>query len=500
MSTYAYTDSKVVDNVQFKKVGNGSVRAYLHARDAAGCEEIKHIISTLRSKDWECIPFTVDGIPALEVRGFKRESELITFLDQSKIVEGKPVVTKNKEDEVTWLESLNKRRLQASGLFMLIADTGFINYGIKERSWQDVLAGLGYLSGSATLLAYGNNDQSRHQIREVAQLVLDHAKAKGFDISDDSAAASIGEERKLSPIGKLNAFFEKHPSEIGNMCYVGAGAFIAASALKRRVLAPQRSTQGDLEYVEQRKSGMKDVGLGTLSIASGLTATFVKEKARDPDVPRKHGLAGITEWIQESPLRIASWGYIGSTLCHASTTFGESRSAKKLLKEGTAPLVELEHANHKLDAIGGRKLFIVATLIGEFLMSISSKGHGEGVVSDTSVDDSAVAIMADLIVKQPTHRQEDLIVAMGQFLGSPKVLAIKDEDAIALLRKQVEIMRQNPWAKVEEEPEHHAAPGETIAEAAPVAATVVPKEKAVLPSWQGKLAHEHASPHTNLAI
>lgn len=475
MSIYKYPESKVVDAIAFKKTANGAVRAYVHARDGVGDDTLQTILQTLKNKDFECIPFTQDGKPALEVRGFRRESELITLLSDKQWIDNKPVIEKDKDDEIGWLDWFRKRSMQASGAAMMVADVGFAMYGAKEKSWEDTLAGLSYLGGSATLLAYGRNDQSQLQIRQLAQMILDHAHEKGLKVSDESAAGSIGRERQEGVLKQVDNLFRRNPSEIGNMMYVAAGGLIAKSALQHRALATPRAGMTPKQITEMRKGGWGDTMLGSVTVGSGLLATLVKEKAHDPDAPKKHGLAAVAEWVKESPLRMASYGYIFSTLCHCYTTFTERSEAKRVIKDVTMSALEHTKAQEKLKSIPWRVLFVSATLVGELLLSISSKGHGEGVVSDNSVDNSAVAIAADLIVKQSPGMQDQLIEQMGKFLGRPEVLAIKDEDAVALLRKQVELLRKNPWAQPEP---MQPAPAQPLTVATP---------KVDVPKWQAKV-------------
>ena len=465
----------------FRRTANGALRAYVHACPQIDKGKVEEVLQAFKAADIEAIPFTVDGKAVVEVRGFKREAELLKLLNKNEYITDKPVITKEAADHVTWRDMISKRSIQAGGIAMSIADIGYSIYGLKSKHWEDATAGLLYLSGSATMAAYGRNDQSTFQIREGAQVILDHARAKGYDIPEDTALSTVGAPRQESALRKVNNFFEKHPSEIGNMLIVAAGALIGKSALQHRALAPARSEMTAKEIYDMRFNGWKDVALGTTTILSGTTAAFVKEKARDPDTPRKTGLAGVAEWVQEKPLRAASYGYICSTLWHAYTTFGERNAALRLLKKPNAPASEVTHAKEQLKALPWRVLFVAASLVGETLLSISSKGHGEGVVSDNTVDTSIVAIAAELIIKQPKHMQEGLIQEMGKFLGMPEVLALKDEEAIKRLRHQVEEMRCNPWAT-------------KIPEAAPEAehrkpvASAIAVPKAAMPAWQTKVS------------
>ena len=183
---------------------------------------------------------------------------------------------------------------------------------------------------------------------------------------------------------------------------------------------------------------MLDIGLGTLTLASTTYGGLVKEKAHDPDEPKKTGVAGVIQWARERPLVVTGAGLLVSTMCHAAST---ASAYQRLLKgEVTGDRAQ------ELAAIKNRALFVLNSLAAELLITISSKGHGEGVVTDNSVDNTAIAITAELISKQPADSHEALIEEMGDFLGSQKMLALSNQSVKQQLREQVQTMCVNPWA------------------------------------------------------
>ncbi len=480
MTQYRYPESKLIDEVVFKTTARGARRAYLHAAEGADPAKLYEINCKLQELGFKCIPFTLEGKPALEVRDFKLESELTTCLVQNKWATGKAKYKELPEDKIKLADKLRKRSLQASGMAMAVADIGFIKYGEGEKRWEEAAAGFSYLAGSTALTLYGRNDQSDLQISKIANGMLQYAKEQGMVIPEDCAIASVKGNKPQGVLSKVNNFLRENPSEIGNMMYFVAGSLIAKSALQHRALAKPRDTMSAKQISEMRKGGWGDTLLGTSTMASGLLGTFVKEKARDPDKPRKKGLAGVWESIQEKPLTYAGFGYMVSTLCHAYTTYTDRKEALRIVGTMEKHTEEYMHATEKLKNIPWRMLFIGATLLGEVLLAISSKGHGEGVVSDTSVDKSVIALTADLIAKQPAHRQEHLIDYMAKFLGRPEVLAIKDEQAADLLRAEVEALKKNPWVT-------HTASAATTEIPAP------PVKPAAVPAWQAKVALSEAA-------
>jgi hypothetical protein len=168
-------------------------------------------------------------------------------------------------------------------------------------------------------------------------------------------------------------------------------------------------------------------------MTSGLFATVVKEKKRDPDDPPAKGLAGLWERMREHPLAVAAAGYTVSTAFHAGSTWKAYREAKRTGDQ------------LRLRSVPGRALFVSMAFLSEFLLAISSKGHGEGVQSDASVRDSALSLAADMVASQPRDTQAALVDSLADFMSRPDVLAMKNERARALLHEQVEAMRRNPW-------------------------------------------------------
>lgn len=459
MSIYKYSQSKVIDEVAFITSENGACRGYLHATDQVDPKTLQTIAHSLQEKGWNAIPCTLNNIPVLEVRGIKNASELIGYLEKNGWVSGKSVFKADRKEKEGALDWLKKRTLQAAGMSFIVADTGFVYYGVHEKRWEDVAAGFAYMAGSATMAVFGHSDQSNIEIRKQARKLLGYAKDYDLKIDPEDAITSISAAKNKNGVIEL---FKEYPAEIGNTVTGIAGLMIALSAAKSRVfkkfdpekvghetiennrkegilLKPEDAKLtpkelGEKTIRKKRFAGRMDMGLGTSTLIAGMTGAWLPEKVKDEDEPKSHGIKSILDWIQEKPLRVAGYGYMISTLCHAVSTAVEYKDAK------------LTRDEKSRKAIPGRIGFILFTMIGEILLAISSKGHGEGVKVDKSTDQSIISLAAGLIVRQPESMQEPLIEKLSKFLGRADVLAIKDSDATSQLRTQVEAMRKNPWA------------------------------------------------------
>lgn len=430
MSVYTYPESKVIDSITFRHTEKGTQRAYLHARPDVDAATTHQIVTALQGEGFDCIPYNLDGKPTLEVRGFKNQERLLDVLGQW--VSGNPKIVKEESDNITFWDKLKKRTLQLSGVSYLIGDWGFWTYNRKEADGLGMAGAFSYFLGTLALVFYGRNDQSDLQVKKFSKDLKRFLNAEQIQPSPGSALHEVSKDHDKPLLQSLNEFGKRYPSEMFNSVTALAGVFVAASAY-RKVLGASKLV--DLKARrELTHEGWMDVGLGVTTAVSGTLATLVKEKKPDPDDPPVHGLKWVWQQIQAHPLAIAGGGYTIATMCHAASTYKAYKEAKRV------------NDLKRLESVPRRALFVGMALLSEFLLAISSKGHGQGVVSDNSVNNSAIALTADMIAMQPREKQEHLIDSLAAYLSSPEVLAMKNQDVRKQLQDQVEVLRKNPWA------------------------------------------------------
>lgn len=506
MGVYTYNQSKGISEIQVAELDSGGLCAHLKAADGVKPEVLRAIIHQLTAEQYYVTPIIHNGQPALEVRGIKSEPKFIKHLEENGWLSGQSTYQKGAHKKHSIGDIIKKRTLQLSGSFFVLADIGFTTYGALEKRWEDVVGGLAYMAGSATMAKFGHGGQSNLQLRKEARKILEFAKEYDLRISPDDAIRAISESQPRSKAQRVTRLFEEYPAEIGNTITGFAGLMIALSALKSRVwkhfdpeavgreihenyakenkiMRPEDKALsyqalGEKTIKKRRFAGRMDVGLGSTTLSSGLIGAWLKEKHSDPDAPKAEGLAKIMEWVQEKPLRVAGFGYMISTACHAVSTAVEYKDAK------------ITRDKKSMRAVPFRAGFIVCTIIGEILLALSSKGHGEGVKADTSADDTIIAMSANLIHKQPKAMQEELIGRMARFLGRPDVLAIKDTEAEQKLREQVELMRKNPWALVTAE----ARGKQSAAPSTPCPTGTACRVKPPAAAWQAKVTAPDTNP------
>ncbi len=366
----------------------------------------------------------------LEVRGFSSEKKVLE--DLHKWLPGEPRIALELSDNITLTDKLKKRTLQASGVAYLVGDWGFWTYNKEEADKLGMAGAFSYFLGTLALVFYGRNDQSDLQVMDKAKELKQFLIKENITPSEGSALHHVVKEKPKSVFQSLHEFGKRYPSELFNSVTALAGVFVAASAHGKATskLKPGMDKRALKEFHDE---GWMDVGLGVTTAASGVLATVVKEKSPDPDEPPAKGAKWIWQKVQEHPLAIAGVGYTISTLFHAASTWKAYKEAKRTGDK------------KRLGSVPRRALFVGMALLSEFLLAISSKGHGQGVTSDQSVNNSVIALAANMVTISPPEKQEQLINDLAGFLSKPEVLALKDTQVAEQLRSQVKAMQENPW-------------------------------------------------------
>lgn len=323
------------------------------------------------------------------------------------------------------------------------------------------LAGKGYLIGSSTsmlsLLLRGNT--SAAETGDISRKVLEAAAKHGLTPESDISltyAATLKDTRSQA-VQK----FSQYSSEIMNMSFATAGLAIARSNIKSlnelnakekhySYLTGDDALKNDARHKSEKSVAQKDILIGVGTIASGVASSLMTERKHDPNKPKKKGIAGIVESMKENPLSIAGAGYLVSTFVHLWSSIQEFSSIKndnkiyadKAHKEGKEfKPFPVYHTVYRL-------LFVVMNLIAETGMLFTSKGHGEGVRSDTTLDKTATSMVASLIHRQPKEMHDELVQKMAKELSNASAIAHPVDQVEKMIREQLANLDKNPWTNV----------------------------------------------------
>jgi hypothetical protein len=495
MPLYRYSGSSTIDEVRFFSNENGGTRAYLHAAKHADPEKLQAVIHDLNKQGFVTSPCHLNGQEVLEVRGFGKESKLRAALGEVGAVHGHPHRDELGDDKLDVLAWFKQKSLIISALFYLVGDFCFIKYEkvntkikdtkkdekhaalnaaiatfntdksaankvaeytdvdnrskfAKSKVW-DWLAGYGYLAGSTSSLAslMLRGDTSQMELGSISRFISDAARDAGLEVAGHPALQNaMGLHDTRSKAAKV---FTTYSAEMMNLSFATAGLAIAKDSFEtHQRLSKEEKAFGhvydfskDQRHLDDKSVAFKDVVLGTGTVLSGVTSSIIKEKPVDPNKQRKKGVAGVIEYMKERPLRIAGAGYLISTVIHLWSSLQERGSIKNENKiRGTDNQFPTDHTTYRLG-------FVIMNLIAEVIMYFSSKGHGEGMKSDESLDITATSMVAQMIAKKPLEEREALVNTMAEALAQQQALGIKVDKAKTMLHEQLAALEKNPWAK-----------------------------------------------------
>ena len=489
MTIYRYATDSPIDEVRIVTNPAGGMRAYLRAQKAVTNQALQPLKWKMNEQGWKCTPHSEDNNPSLEIRGFDSPDALFNLLDAGGWIKGTPALS-TSETPQPWRQRLGNITLKATGYVYNIGDAAYMVYALmgnnhaknelkeaqaltsagvdalnakrletlaekitknanpkklkelaevitKEStivaktelvaaSKLNIKAGIGYAIGGAILTFFGSKDQSRYEIKEKSEKVKSFLRQQGGDISAPSSLNDAVKKDDQGIVTQAKHFLSRYPSEILNVIYTGVGLYLASHAF--------RSYKVTHDF-----SDKMDIGLGAITTSSSLAGILIKEKKPMEGQPKREGLAGVWDWVQEKPLRATGIGFMVATACHAASSFLKYREGDKLTRR----------------TVLFRVLFVASNVVAECLMALSSKGHGSGVKADESIENTLIANTAEVIAQQPEAKRGVLVDDLACYLSSPDVMGGKRATIATTLHTQVKNLAHNPWAAA---PPYHNEP------------------------------------------
>lgn len=412
-----------------RKTPGGGRRAYLFCREGTSAEQASHIRKAIENANLSCVASEVDGEACLEVRGCRDPKVLQNILLSAGAVKGSASEDKSDNEKFSFMSWGRNNMVMLYGAINVVADIGMIYYGqLKKKlggkdKWLEEAAGWSYSAGSVAFTAFGRGDKTDYHASDIACKLRDELKQQGIALQEDSAVQSFCRlADNKTQLQKFRSSLSKKGSDAGNIATGTAGGFILANSLINK-------TDG--------RVNKKEAFLGATTLLSGYGAALVKEKAPDKENPPTTFFGKVKAWIEERPNRLAGYGYMLSTGFHAAEAVNKIRNPGE-----TDP----ERIRITKRAYFSRGIFAGMNFIGEIILAMASKGHGSGVKSSDSIEETALSIVADTIVRQPEGKREAMIKDMGgRFLSNPDVLGGDATEMTQRLVDRVHRLEKSPW-------------------------------------------------------
>lgn len=432
------------------KQGNA---AYIVASNQATGDKLYQCMDVLRQHGLRYTPDMVNGLPALEVQGFKNLKQITGPLKLANLVKGLPIVSEpNKKEQDFWSKVFEQRRVQIAGGLLWLSDISYLMSGVKGAKPEEKMAGIFYTIGSTAAAIFGRG-KPEERLDEVSEKVRKSIEQTGATVDDNTYLGRLkAAYAHPTSLKRIERFFDKHPSEILNAFYVAGAMMVTASGMKNK----------------QGMDKLWDGLAGGSSALSGLTAIAVKEKPKkEDDAPSGNPLTYLMRWIQEKPNRAAGYGYLVSTVMH-----------------GVSALREMQvHPEQKSYLY--KMLFVGLSAAAEVILAESHKGGGK--IHDEESRHAMVGRVAEVIARQPKEVQGAVIHQISGYLAEQEELHSSEAQLEKDITERVQQDLNNPWAL--------AASNQKDKEAsATPAAQVMPESL----SWQSQSNALNASLHSGL--
>lgn len=341
-----------------------------------------------------------------------------------------------------------------------------------QGGWFKILSGVGYAIGSFILASYGSRDQAQAEIKNAVQKIDRYIlKEQLVPQGTETILTQESGQKKTGWTARIDGVLKRYPSEALNIVYTGVGLALMRSSFKQiRGMSAQikelekiiNPTKHQLETLKSQKehrwTERIDIGLGAVTAGSALAGLLITE--RKPVEGEKEPATWLGKaWrkVQAQPLIATGYGYMIATGFHAAATAKkwqpDALQKAAIDKKATgvsltpAETKHIEDLNWNRKVVAGRGVFVGLNVVAELLMAFSSKGHGVGVKSDISIDDSVISATAEFIANQPKAQQELLIQRVSGYMASPDILDEKTDVIASKLREQIANYAYNPWSE-----------------------------------------------------
>lgn len=529
MALYRFASPSLIDELRIVRNATGGLRAYAHAGAHAEPAQLQGINDKLSAMGLMALPLTQDGRPALEIRGFESPAALTAQLQQLGVIQGDAAISSLPDDAPTPEERRRNMTLKATGWAYNVGDAAYMTYVLRgfrhektklaglsptataeiqkandaiAASKFDIGAGLGYAMGGTALTFFAGKDQSQQDLRAAMKKVSSYMQRDAVTVPNDVFAQDMARRPQQSLYQRASSLITRYPSETLNTIYVGVGGLLAHAAIKRARIAWVPGEKYFSIANKEARHEITDIGLGAITLTSSLAGLLIKEKKDYSGKPKRDGLFGLVDWVrqdgasgvwhwvQEKPLRATGYGFMIATGFHAHASYGKYR-------DGTDEFLRKN--------VMFRAVFVAANVVAELLMAISSKGHGQGVKADDSIENSVIAATAEIIARQPEQERDGLVHRLAGFLATQDLVGSKTPaEVAAALQQQVRASHTNPWARqdvvAQGSPQGAASPGTKVSQVTRMAQAAAQSTAVQPASWQDKLGAKSLSEPVSVGL
>lgn len=418
ITSYHWADAhSVIQRIDVREQSNGFAVAYLYANPDPALKETRlNIRAAIRHKGWGTLSDHRDDKFALRVSGLRSGDALISMLQSEGFVNAPTEQTTQavaaEAAPTSWWGKVRGSTLKYSGILATIGNAMSFASGVhRGKDWGQMGQGLLFGIADLPLAIAGDRDDAR-QLSDFLRQLKTHYDKEGIEIPR-TASIYVETSDKGKTVGERTMdYLHRYANQIKCSFEVAAaGSTIWA---------------GKNQASSFKKIAPFFWGPGFLA------SLLIPERQIDEDKYAQAGPLGRF-WmkIQSNPLSVG--GLLGYT--NVIANYGSAFNERK---QSLAPGGD------------GRRFYrwdfaIPTVMIGaNGLYAMSKKTVGGDIKSDGLIGD-AYTVASQIINKQPEALREKAIESTARFFAERTEIKESYRDALARLRKEVEVQRQNPW-------------------------------------------------------
>jgi|GEM_PF-7021762 len=421
MSIYKFTSPSPVTEVTFRHASDRAPIALLSVAEGTPPDQVSTIRRAMDSGGWSAAPVTVDGRELLQVSGFQKEQQLLSFMQNYHFSEGKPDYMPEAGDNAkrTAGEWLQQTSLKTAGVLNLIGDGALLGSGFLNGRSREVTAGALYTGGALVLAKYGNV-KTEHHVREVLERTGKFLKQQAAVLPEDCGLFSIMKQQREGAFASAENLLYRYPSQVMLGAYTLGAMTMLHSGIK------QKDPYG--------------IAYGASSVGFKGASLLIPEKqktAEEKKASAQHGpVHSLFDWIQEKPLRLFGYGSMVTDILLGMSAFREYK------------------ANPKQRGYIFKFITTGTYLLADAMMAISSKNYANDAGKfDTEEQRQIFALTAESISCQPKEMREALVNHVAGFLADQPEMNGSAGDIAQGITEQMNHMARNPWtARAASEP------------------------------------------------
>jgi len=452
MAIYHYNNSPLLDRIEVREPRPGIMQATIVAVNTADVSKLEQLREALGKHNISTLMDTVDGRPAIQVRGIRNEKPLFSALQSLGLaVNGtqKEITPDDQKKKLSYSDRVRGKALFLSAVFYDLGNISYIISGIQRarhtkgpfeyKNLSESMTGVAFAVGDAFMTAYGH-EQGDEELKAVSSALSRHLHGKGIQVPQSDVLTP--ESLHQSGVFKAaDRWLRKHIIHVKCLSEFVGGLTTIHSGLRR-------GDDGNLKNAGKLASGFL--------ITSGWASTFMLEKPRgykilDGDADDKGGiLTGIRDnprnWIAR-PAGIGNnlfnlWGSLNNT---TGKFRGESARFLDDVKNATNPK-DLAYAMSRKDDYIWNVISAGAFIIGHLLFGLSGSKRPRETEDDKAMMQDLVLLSANVLAGQPEQVRAAAIKETAQYVSKLAHVQLNEEQITTAIRDKIASLSQGVWA------------------------------------------------------